>query len=457
MRGMMDDIVYRIAEKAAERGGTAYFVGGCVRDMMMGKESKDIDIEIHNIIPSELEIVLDDLGKRIETGKSFGVYSLKGHNVDIAMPRREKATGSGHRDFRIDVDPYIGEKEAARRRDFTINSIMRNVLTGEIKDNYGGIDDIKNRIIRHVDDNSFPEDPLRVLRAAQFSARLGFKIAPKTEELCRGIDITSLSAERVMGEMKKALMQAETPSVFFEVLRKTDQLDFWFYELKKLIGVKQNENYHKEGDVWTHTMMVLDEAAKVRDTVSCPLYFMISALVHDLGKPEATEIKDGVAHAYMHEIKGLKYVESFLKRLTNERDMIKYALNMTALHMKPNVAAGAGSSVKSTNRMFDESAAPLDLIALSQCDGRGKLPRDDKKLAENLDFLTERYGVFMEYMSRPYVTGKDLIDAGLEPGESLGDALRYAHKLRLAGVEKDSAIKQTLSYARKKKRKDKKK
>lgn len=453
----MDDIAYQIAEKAAERGGTAYFVGGCVRDMIMGKENKDVDIEIHNIIPSELEGVLDELGTRIETGKSFGVYSLKGHNVDIAMPRREKTTGRGHRDFRIDVDPFIGVKEAAKRRDFTINSIMRNVLTGEITDNYGGMDDIKNGVIRHVDDNSFPEDPLRVLRAAQFSARFGFEVAPETAELCRNIDITSLSAERVMGELEKALMQSEKPSVFFEVLRETNQLGYWFFELEKLIGVPQNENYHKEGDVWTHTMMVLDEAAKMRESVSSPLYFMIAALVHDLGKPEATEIKDGVAHAYMHEKKGLTAVKSFLGRITNERALIKYAFNMTELHMKPNVVAGAGSSVKATNRMFDESVSPLDLIALSQCDGRGKLPRDDKKLAENLDFLMDRYGIFMEYMSRPYVMGRDLIDAGLEPGRCFSDALSYAHKLRLAGVEKSSAIKQTLAYAGKKNRKDIKK
>lgn len=444
----MDNTVYIIAKKTAEYGGCAYFVGGCVRDRLMGNESKDTDIEIHGLSPDVLESILDEIGERIEIGKSFGVYGLKGHDIDIAMPRTETAAGRGHRDFKIDVDPFLGAEKAVKRRDFTINALMQNVLTGEITDCCGGINDIKAEKIRHVDDNSFPEDPLRVLRAAQFAARFEFEIAPKTYELCKNIDITTLSRERVMDELKKALLKAEKPSIFFEVLRKINQLHFWFYELEQLIDVPQNTNYHKEGDAWAHTMLVLDEAAKIRDNVKNPLGFMLAALTHDLGKSAATEIKDGIAHAYRHEEKGLPLVESFMKRLTNENNLIKYVMNMARLHMKPNITAGAKSSIKATNKMFDESDEPLDLIALSQCDGLGKLPRDEKVLSENKKFLTERYMIYEEYMSRPYVMGKDLIDAGLKPDKAFGDILAYAHKLRLAGIKKESALKQTLSYAK---------
>lgn len=441
-------MVNAIAKMAAERGGCAYYVGGCVRDRIMGRECKDIDIEIHGLTPNQTEDILDALGERIETGKSFGVYGLKGYNIDIALPRTEAPTGKGHRDFKINVEPFIGAKKAAQRRDFTINSLMQNVLTGEIIDFFGGINDISCKKIRHIDDNSFSDDPLRVLRAAQFAARFGFEIVPQTYELCRKIDITTLSCERVAAEMKKALLKAEKPSVFFEILREMDQLSFWFYETEQLINVPQNIKYHQEGDVWAHTMMVVDEAAKMRDSVKNPMGFMLSALAHDFGKITSTEIKDGIAHSYMHEEKGLPLVKDFMNRITNEKRLTSYVMNMSKLHMKPNITAGAKSSVKATNRMFDDSVEPLDLIALSQCDGFGKIPRNNKEMSENKKFLLERYDVYNEYMSKPYVTGKDLISAGLKPCAKFGEILSFAHKLRLAGVKKESALKQTLSYAR---------
>ena len=147
------------------------------------------------------------------------MFGLKGESIDIAMPRRERATGSGHRDFEIDVDPFIGTQAAARRRDFTINAMMQDVLSGEIIDHFGGRRDLDAGVIRHIDPEAFVEDPLRVLRGAQFAARFQFIIAPETAELCRGIDLSALSAERVDGELRKALLKAERPSLFFEALR----------------------------------------------------------------------------------------------------------------------------------------------------------------------------------------------------------------------------------------------
>ena len=164
----------KIAALVETAGGTTYFVGGYVRDLVMGRDNDDIDIEIHGIAPDMLESILDSVGERIEIGKSFGIYSLKGCSLDIAMPRTETATGTGHRDFKVFVDPYLGPVKAAERRDFTINALMQNVLSGEITDPFGGIEDIRKGIIRHINPLKFAEDPLRVMRAAQFSARLGF-------------------------------------------------------------------------------------------------------------------------------------------------------------------------------------------------------------------------------------------------------------------------------------------
>ncbi|MBQ6371613.1 MAG: HD domain-containing protein, partial [Oscillospiraceae bacterium] len=381
-------------------------------------------------------------------GKSFGVFALRGEDIDIAMPRRERAVGKGHRDFIVDVDPFIGTREAARRRDFTINALMEDVLSGEIVDHFGGRRDLAEGVIRHIDPATFVEDPLRVLRGAQFAARFGFSIAPDTVELCRGIDLSTLSGERVEEELKKALLKADKPSVFFEAMREMDQLAHWFPELKELIGLEQDPVFHPEGDVWTHTMEVIDRAAGYRDKVSEPFSFMLLALTHDLGKIVTTEEKNGRIHAYEHETKGLPLVESLLRRILNENDVIDYVLNMVPLHMKPNVAAHSKPALKSTNRMFDQAKAPEDLIWFAAADR--PVFAGEEAFTGDTEFLLDRLAAYDEIMAKPHVMGRDLIAAGLEPGEDFSEILEYAHKLRLAGIEKESALKQTLAYAGKK-------
>lgn len=444
-------IARKIAKAVDEVDASAYFVGGYVRDKLLKRETKDIDIEVHEIEPRELEKILDSIGKRISIGESFGIYSLKGSGVDIAMPRKEKLLGKGHRDFEVFVDAHIGTKNAAKRRDFTINALMENVLTGEIIDWFGGLSDMENKIIRHVNAETFVEDPLRVLRAAQFAARLDFTVAKETIELCKKIDLSSLSKERVEAELSKALLKSDKPSVFFETLRKTQSLSFWFPEVEALIGVEQNEKYHAEGDVWNHTMMVLDEAVKYRDKVSNPFGFMLAALVHDFGKAVCTMKKGNTVHSYAHETVGLAIVQKFLTRLTNETKIKKYVLNMTENHMKPNVLSSVKAPIKSTNKMFYFSVAPKDLIYFSFADDNGRIKQIENESSE--DFLLERLDIFEKTMEKPCVTGKDLIKSGLSPDENFSDILDYATKLRLAGVEKENALKQTLSYAKKIKRK----
>lgn len=436
----------KIAEAAKAAGGCAYFVGGYVRDLLMGEVGKDIDIEVHGLTPDALKGILDSLGERLDIGESFGIFGLRGYDIDIAMPRKEECRGRGHRDFDVFVDPHIGTMGAARRRDFTVNAMMADVLSGEIIDHYGGRCDLENKIIRHVDEKSFAEDPLRVLRGCQFAARFEFEIAEETIALCRDMDISTLPRERIMGELEKALLKAARPSIFFEQLRRMDQLEVWFPELEALIGLPQNEKYHMEGDVWVHTMMVLDQAAKLREYTADPLAFMMSALCHDFGKAVATEVVNGELHAYDHEIKGLPIIENFLKRITGEVALRKYVLNMAELHMKPNMMAAQGSSVKSTNRMLDQSVDPEGLLCLAIADGLGKI--SPRPYVSHNDFFRERLSIYKEYMSRPQVSGRDLIDSGLMPDKSFSDYLAYAHKLHLAGVEKDSALKQTLAYAR---------
>ncbi len=435
----------RLAAAVRDQGGRAYFVGGYVRDALLGKDNKDIDIEVHGLAPAALEALLDSLGDRLSMGESFGIYGLKGYGIDIAMPRKEHLRGTGHKDFDIFVDPFIGPEAAARRRDFTINAMMQDVLSGEILDPFGGRKDLAEAVLRHVNDESFAEDPLRVLRGAQFSARFGFPLAPETVALCRRMPLDALAPERVEEELKKALLKAPRPSVFFEVLRQMEQLSLWFPELEALIGVPQNPKHHAEGDAWAHTMLVLDEAAALREGVPQPLALMLAALTHDFGKALCTEAIDGELHAYNHETQGLPRAERFLRRLTRETKLIELVLNLTELHMKPNALAAQRAGIKATNRMFDRALDPETLLALAQADDRGKRPPGP---AENGAFLAERLVVYRDYMARPYVAGRDLVAAGLRPGPGFSELLAFAHKLRLAGVDKESALRQTLALAR---------
>ncbi|MCQ2503182.1 MAG: tRNA nucleotidyltransferase [Saccharofermentans sp.] len=442
------DMAVKIASLVSQQGGTAYYVGGYVRDRIQHKENKDIDIEIHGIYPHQLEAILDSLGERISIGESFGIYNLKGYSLDIAMPRKEDSRGVGHKDFEIYVDSFIGTYKAAQRRDFTFNALLEDILTGNIIDHFGGVDDLNNGIIRHISDKTFIEDPLRVLRAAQFAARFNYSVATETVELCRQMDLSSLSRERIIGELEKAMLKSDKPSIFFESLRQMNQLSVWFPELEQTIGVKQNPKHHAEGDVWTHTMMVADVAVRYRDKVINPFGFMLSAITHDFGKALCTESVNGEIHAYNHEIVGLPLVEAFMKRLTTEKSLIEYVMNLSEFHMKPNVLAADNSSIKSTNKLFDRSVDPEALIYLAVSDGLGKIaPRE---YVPYDDFFKSRLEIYREYMSRPYVMGRDLIAAGMSPSERFSEYLEYAHKLRLAGVKKESALQQTLAYAGKK-------
>ena len=426
----------QIAQLVKEKGGRTFYVGGYVRDKLLNIENKDVDIEIHGINKEQLQDILKQVGDPISYGKSFGVYSLKGYDIDIALPRSEKAIGKGHKDFKIDVDPFIGYKQAARRRDITINALMQDVLTDEILDYYNGLDDLKNKIIRQVDSSTFIEDPLRVLRVAQFASRFEFEVAQETIELCKTIDLSFLSKERVEEELRKCLLKGKKPSIFFDTLNKMNQLDYWFKEIKDLISIKQDPIYHPEGDVYIHTMQVIDRAVKYRN--KCKSYeFMLLCLTHDFGKIICSENINGRIHAYEHEVKGIPIIDNFIKRITNRKEVITYLKNMVPLHMLPIKCASDNSRIKKTNKMFYCAIEPTDLIYFSYC---------DKGDEDNSLYLNQRYEEYKSMIIKPYVTGNDLIKAGIKQDKNFHELIEYATKLRLAEVNKDDALKQVLAY-----------
>lgn len=446
----------RVAQAVADAGGRTYYVGGFVRDRLLGRDNKDVDIEVHGVSVAALENILDGLGERLTMGESFGIMGLRHYELDIAMPRSEKATGRGHRDFAVSVDPFIGVQKAARRRDFTMNALMEDVLTGEILDFFGGQDDMAHGRIRHVDSATFVEDPLRVLRAAQFAARFGFVVAPVTRSLCATMDLAQLSRERIFGELQKALLKARKPSVFFEELRAMDQLGTWFEEVKALVGVPQAERFHPEGDVWTHTMQVMDCASELRDEAQNPLGLVLSAVCHDFGKATTTQEVNGALHAYGHEHAGLPLAQAFLSRVVREAKLSAYVLDMVKLHMRPNALVANRSSVKSYMHLFDASMCPEDLLLIAKADHLGRVSADGTVVPEDYapteEKLRQMLAEYRRRMVQPYATGKDLIEAGFEPGPAFGEALAYAHKLRLAGRNKQEQLASAVAVLRKRER-----
>ena len=232
------------------------------------------------------------------------------------------------------------------------------------------------------------------------------------------------------------------------------QLSDWFPELETLIGLRQNARFHPEGDVWSHTMQVLDEAAALRAEAREPLWFMLAALCHDFGKAVASEEVNGLVHAYGHEKQGIPLAGAFLGRLTKEAKLTQYVLNMTALHMKPNMLVDNSAHIKSYMKMFDQSICPEDLLLLAKADSLGRVgPGDDGNnmrgaYAETESRLRELLALYRERMSRPCLMGRDLLEAGLKPGPRFHDALEQAHKLRLAGLSKEEQLKAALALLR---------
>ena len=311
-----------IANKIKEKGGTLYLVGGAVRDELIGRKVHDEDYCIEGIDADEFEELFPNAFKR---GKFFGIYDIEGK--EFALTRKESKNGLGHKEFQIITGKEITIEEDLARRDITINSMAKEVLTGKIVDPYGGKRDLENRIIRATT-VAFKEDPLRAYRVARFASLLDFKVDETTIEMMKELkeELQTLSQERVFDEFKKALLTSK-PSIFFETLRKANILDVHFEEIYNLIGKTQPQKHHPEGDSYNHTMIVVDKASELTDD----LIIRFSALVHDFGK--GITPKEMLPHHYGHDKKGVELVEKFGRRLKIPSNWIKCGKVSAREHM----------------------------------------------------------------------------------------------------------------------------
>lgn len=437
-------LIHEIALRAKEMGGRAMLVGGCVRDGLLGIPSADIDCEVYGLAPDALRALAAQFGDVDDSGKKYGIFALRGAGIDLAVPRTERRTGPHHGDFEVLPDPTLSFEKAAARRDFTVNAILRDALTGEIVDPFGGQEDLKNRILRAVPGAGFEEDPLRVLRGAQFAARYALTVDEATMEKMRRMPTDALSPARVMSETKKALMQSARPEIYFDILRRAGALEVWFKELAALIGVQQNPKYHPEGDAYVHTMLVLREAAEMREAAQKPLNLMLAALVHDLGKAATTtQDQNGNSHSCEHEIAGVPLLSAMLSRIGAGKDMLAYCENMCRLHMRTHICFYMNLGEGQTNLLFDESICPHDLVLLAVCDARGKGRRTEKSDEEE-QFLKERLAAYEKALSMPMPSGDMLIARGMKPGRGMAQALNEARRLMLCGAKLEDALSQTV-------------
>ena len=433
----MTDAALGIVRAVREAGGRALVVGGWVRDRIMGRSSKDIDIEVYGIPADRLRDLLAGFGPVNAVGESFTVYKVA--DIDVSLPRRESKVGRGHKGFEVHGDPTLSPEEAARRRDFTINAIAWDPLTDTYVDPFDGRGDIERRRLAAVDPQTFGDDSLRVLRALQFAARFEFELDPATAELCRVISLDDLPAERIWGEMEKLLLQARRPSIGFDLALKLGVIDQLFPEMRALVGCPQEPEWHPEGDVWVHTLMVIDEARTRIDDLDRPqqITVMLGAVCHDLGKPPTTAFSDGRIRSIDHEQAGVAPATALLDRLNIHTiggfDVRKHVLGITAHHLKPGMFGMSKTPV--SDGAFRRLAQKVDLellarLAKSDCMGRG-----GGFDCSAMDWFLERARQLgVEHAApKPILLGRHLLGLGVKPGPRMGEILRAVYERQLDG------------------------
>ena len=438
-------------------GATPILVGGCVRDYFLNIPVKDYDVEIFGIdCIQTIEKSLQKFGSVKLVGKSFGVLTLRvnKYDFDFALPRTETKIGLSHQDFEVITNASLSFKEAAIRRDFTINAIGYDFFKEEFIDPFDGIEDLRTKTIKHINDKTFIEDSLRVYRAVAFASRFNFKIEEKTKELCKQIvlknELKYLPKERVYEEFKKLFLKSSKPSIGFELMREIGILKY-FSELQALINCIQEPEYHPEGDVWVHTMMALDEMARILKEENIEndykeLYLFYSILCHDFGKPFCTEEINGKITSHKHESLGIEPTISFLSKITNEKKFIEIVCSLVKNHLAPFQLYKTESSLKAVKRLsLKVNIEDLCLVCLADCLGRTiqdkeKCPKATSWLltkAKELDIHNEPI--------KPIIQGRDLIKLGFKPSNKFKEILEFAFDLQLdEHLEKEIIIKKII-------------
>ncbi|MFA7084637.1 MAG: nucleotidyltransferase [Arcobacteraceae bacterium] len=429
----------KVLNTLQENGIKAVLVGGCIRDFFLKQPIKDYDIELFGCNDlTKIQSLLTQFGRVKLVGKSFGVFKLKIKSLefDFSLPRTEKKVAKGYTGFDVECDAFLSFEKASLRRDFTMNSLGYDWANKEFLDPNKGLEDLENKILRHINDESFVEDPLRVYRAVQFCARFDLTLHKTTLNLCQTMVndglLEELSSFRVFEEFRKLLLKSSKPSYGFELFKKLGILNY-FPELKALIGCVQEYEYHPEGDVWIHTLMTIDEMVKLKTNDELKdIYLMLACLCHDFGKPKTTKYLNGKITSYKHEKEGIEPTLSFLNRLTQDKKLIQKVVELVENHLAPFQLFLHDSSQKAVKKLAKRvNIEELCLVALADCKGRGI--ENKSKCEEAVSWLLDK-ATTLEVQNealKPLVLGRDLILLGYKPNKEFTGMLEFAYELQL--------------------------
>jgi len=445
---VLPSILNQLARDLDRAGFRALIVGGAVRDYLLQHTAKDIDIEVYGIAYDRLAQILERHGRVDLVGKSFGVVKFTapdGVACDFSVPRRDRKIGVGHRDFVSTFDPEITPMEAASRRDFTINAMAFDPVSGELLDFFGGREDLTRRVLRATSD-AFGEDPLRVLRGMQFACRFDLSVDPGTAAMCRAIsgEYGTLPRERVSEEFMKWAVKGRHPGRIADYLTVTGWID-QFPEIARLRGVPQDPEWHPEGDVAVHTMFVLEQAARIaeRDGLAGDdrAILIFSALTHDFAKADTTELRDkaGIMRwtSWGHEPAGGPAARKFLERIGIKSAIVDQVVPLVENHLAHS-AMGPEVTARSVRRLAVRlaPASITQLIRLIEADASGRPPRAPG-LPPNAARIAEIAAAqdVVERPQPPLIQGRDVMPYfENRPGKHVGDVTRAAYEAQVDGV-----------------------
>jgi tRNA nucleotidyltransferase (CCA-adding enzyme) len=437
------DELARILRETPELG-ESYLVGGCVRDALLGLPQKDYDVEVFKVSYEQLTASLERWGKTDLVGRSFGVVKLKaasGAVYDFTIPRRDSKVAAGHKGFEIAFDPNIAPRDAAARRDFTINAVMFDPRANRLLDFFKGAEDLRNRILRHTTE-AFSEDPLRVLRGMQFAGRFNLKAAPDTLVLCRKIRDTygELAVERVREEWFKWAAKSTVPSAGLRFLLDTGWIDH-YPELHAIVGTPQDPEWHPEGDVFTHTLHCCDALVQLpgwqQAGEESKIVLALAILTHDFGKATTTvrAERDGRERIVSpgHEDVGVTVAEQFLARIDTPRAIIERVLPLVRNHMAHLHEPSDRSVRRLARRLVPETIEGL--CVLMTADAFGRPPRPPR-VPTMVTALRKRAGELnvQDRAPEPILKGRHLIEQGMTPGKNFGEILDAAYEAQLEGA-----------------------
>jgi len=442
-------------------GGHSVLVGGAVRDLFLGLEPKDIDIEVHGLKIDQLQKILKKFGNVSLVGKSFGVLRINGLDVDWSLPRKD----SKGRKPKVVIDSEMSVEDAFRRRDLTINAIGIDLVTKELVDPFGGLKDLNEKRLRVTDKKLFIEDPLRFFRVMQFIGRFEMEPDEELNKICKKMDLSGISRERIEEEFNKLFLKSKRPSLGIDWIRKVGRLKELLPEVYDLIGIEQDAKWHPEGEVYGHTLQVLDAAAAISTGVVFraetkkereKLMLLWAALCHDLGKPGTSKKwGKGKISAYGHEKAGVPLTKKLLKRFTRDKDLIEGVCKLVEYHMQPGQFVENGAKPPAYKRLAKKLAPQITLELLAQISIADKLGRNPKgleplackdgfdidkakKYCKNEFAFVEkaRQLKVLTQVEAPVLHGRDLMGI-VEPGPKMGYLLKKAYEIQIEEGVKD--------------------